>query len=73
METIDLSVSKKERRDFIHLRNKVFFEIMKQGLTTQNGGEFTINMINNWFYGKNESNTIEQAFIQVRDGQIGKN
>lgn len=67
METIELSVSKDDRRQNINLRNKVFFELMKQGLKTQNEGEFTINMVNNWFYGKNENSTIESVFLQVRD------
>ena len=67
METFELSVSKAERRQNINLRNKVFFELMKQGLKTQNEGEFTINMVNNWFYGKNENGTIERVFLQIRD------
>ncbi len=68
MQTIELSVSKADRRHFIHLRNKVFFELMKRGLKTQNNGEFTINMVNNWFYGKNESSTIEQIFLELKEG-----
>lgn len=67
METFELSVSKTERRALIHLRNKVFFELMKQNLRTQSDGEFTINMVNNWFYGKNENSTIESIFLQIRD------
>ena len=67
METIDLSVSKTERRALIHLRNQVFFELMKRGAKAQNNGEITINMVNNWFYGKNENSSIEQVFIEIRD------
>ena len=70
METIELSVSKTERRALIHLRNQVFFELMKQGLRTRSNGEFTINMVNNWFYGKNENSTIERIFIQIRERNI---
>lgn len=68
METFELSVSKADRRQFTHLRNKVFFELMKRGLKTHNNGEFTINMVNNWFYGKNENSTIEQVFTELKTG-----
>ena len=61
-------VKKDDRRQYINLRNKVFFELMNQGLKTQNEGEFTINMVNNWFYGKNENSTIERIFLQIREG-----
>lgn len=67
METIELSVSKTERRELIHLRNQVFFELMKRGAKAQNNGEITINMVNNWFYGKNENSAIEQVFTEIRD------
>ena len=67
METLELSVSKDDRRQNINLRNKVFFELMKRGAKAQNNGEITINMVNNWFYSKNENSAIEQVFIEIRD------
>lgn len=60
-----LAVTLEQRRANIHLETEILVTLVNRGLKTSNNGNFTINMVHNWFYGRNNNETIEQVFREL--------